>query len=312
MLANRVRKNMRRLGRQFEREGVGGFRVYDWDIPEIRMTVDWYEGHLVVAEYERALTRTVDDWLGAMAAAAAGALGVPEERVVAKRRRTRPAAGPRYERLAARGQRIGVREGDLRFLVNLTDYIDTGLFCHHRWTRRLVRAESGGADLLNLYGYTGAFTCAAAAGGAAATTTVDASGLYLDWARDNLELNGLARGDRTHAFVRAECRDYLASAAREGRRFTLVILDPPSFSDRTPADRRAAFDVQRDHPALLREALAVLAPGGALWFSTNHAAFEPRLDGLPVTEIAELTRETTPPDFRRRPHRVWRMRKRAG
>jgi 23S rRNA G2069 N7-methylase RlmK/C1962 C5-methylase RlmI len=304
MLANRVRKNMRRLAARFERDSIGAYRLYDWDIPEIRMTVDWYEGFLVAAEFERALTRTVSDWLGAMASAAGAAAGVPPERVVVKRRRTRPASGPRYSRLGQGGARHAVREGDLRFWVNLTDYIDTGLFAHHRLTRRLVRAESAGADLLNLYGYTGAFTCAAAAGGARASATVDASGVYLDWARDNLELNGLS--SPAHELVRAECRDYLARAARAGRRFTIIVLDPPSFSDR--ASGQGDFDVLRDHPALLREALAVLAPGGALWFSTNHARFEPRFDRLPVAEIRELTDETTPPDFRRGPHRVWRMR----
>jgi 23S rRNA G2069 N7-methylase RlmK/C1962 C5-methylase RlmI len=299
MLANRVGKNLRRLARQFEREEIGAYRLYDWDIPEIRLVVDVYEGHLVVSEFERALTRTVDGWLETMARAAAAAARVPPERVVVKRRRTRPAAGPRYGRLATTEQRLAVRERDLRFWVNLHDYIDTGLFAHHRITRARVRAESGGAELLNLFGYTGAFTCAAAAGGARASVTVDASGTYLDWARDNLELNRL-RGP-AHTLVRAECREYLRDAARAKRRFTVCVLDPPSFSD------RGALDIQRDHPELLREALAVLAPGGALWFSTNHAQFEPRFEGLPVEEIRELTAETTPVDFRRPPHRVWRM-----
>jgi 23S rRNA G2069 N7-methylase RlmK/C1962 C5-methylase RlmI len=304
MLKNRIRKNLRRLRPAFERRQIGAFRLYDWDIPEIRLVVDWYEGHLVVAEYERALTRTVTDGLGEMAAAAAGAAGVSPDKVVAKRRRTRPRAGERYTRARESGARFPVREGDLRFWVNLTDAIDTGLFAHHRITRERVRAESGGKAFLNLYGYTGAFTCAAAAGGARSTVTVDASRRYLDWASDNLELNQLA--SRAHELVPSECREYLARAARDSRRFTLCVLDPPSFSDRGPGG--GDFDILRDHPALLGEALALLAPGGVLWFATNHARFEPRFDRLPVAELRELTRETTPPDFRRAPHRVWRMR----
>lgn len=308
MLANRVAKNRRRLAAAFEREAIGAYRLYDWDIPEIRVVVDHYEGHLVVAEYERALTRTVDDWIGSMAAAAARGADVPVERVVTKQRRTRPADGPRYDRLDALGDRIEVRERDLRFWVNLTDFIDTGLFAHHRETRRLVRRECKDAEVLNLYGYTGAFTCAAAAGGARSSVTVDASTRYLDWAADNLALN---RIDQTpHDLVRSECRDYLDRAARDRRRFDVIILDPPSFSDRGPdgrPDPRAAFDIARDHPDLIDQALRLLAPAGALWFATNHARFEPRFDDLPIADLLELTDETTPKDFRRPPHRVWRM-----
>ncbi len=296
MLANRVRKSFRRLHRPFEREGVGAFRVYDWDVPEIRAAVDWYEGHLVVAEYERAQTRESPGWLEAMGTAAAAALEVPQGRVHLKTRRTRPARGQRYQRLDRGGQRIAVRERGLRFWVNLDDFIDTGLFPDHRETRARVRAEADGAEFLNLFGYTGSFTCAAAAGGARRTVTVDTSEAYLGWARENLELNGLA--SERHELVRGDARDFLA---RAGRRFSLCVLDPPSFSTRAGAP---PFDVQRDHRKLIESALAVLLPGGVLYFSTNHQRFEPRLDGLRATEI---TRETAPPDYRRTPHRSFRM-----
>jgi 23S rRNA (cytosine1962-C5)-methyltransferase len=296
MLANRVRKNFRRLHRAFEREGVGAFRVYDWDVPEIRAAVDWYESHLVVAEYERAQTRESPGWLEAMGGAAAAALDVPQGRVHLKRRRTRPATGQRYERLGRAGQRLAVRERGLRFSVNLDDFIDTGLFADHRDTRGRIRAEADGAEFLNLFGYTGTFTCAAAAGGARRTVTVDTSEAYLAWARENLQLNGLA-SDR-HELVREDARDFLA---RSGRRFSLCVLDPPSFSTRTGSP---PFDVQRDHRALIESALATLLPGGVLYFSTNHQRFEPRLEGLRASEI---TRETAPPDYRRTPHRSFRM-----
>ena len=296
LLANRVRKNFRRLHRPFEREGVGAFRVYDWDVPEIRAAVDWYEGHLVVAEYERAQTRELPGWLEAMGTAAAAALEVPEGRVHLKTRRTRPARGQRYQRLGRGGQRIAVRERGLRFRVNLDDFIDTGLFPDHRETRARVRADAEGAEFLNLFGYTGSFTCAAAAGGARRTVTVDTSEAYLAWARENLELNGLA--SERHELVRGDARDFLA---RAGRRFSLCVLDPPSFSTRAGAP---PFDVQRDHRKLIESALATLLPGGVLYFSTNHQRFEPRLDGLRATEI---TGETAPPDYRRPPHRSFRM-----
>jgi len=296
MLANRVRKNFRRLHRDFERQEIGAFRVYDWDVPEIRAAIDWYEGHLVVAEYERAQTRDLPGWLEAMGSAAAAALDVPAARVHLKKRRTRPAAGQRYGRLGRSGERIAVRERGLRFWVNLDDFIDTGLFPDHRDTRARVRGEARGKAVLNLFGYTGSFTCAAAAGGALRSVTVDTSQPYLEWARDNLALNGLTGGD--HELVRADVRDYLA---RPSGRFDICVLDPPSFSTRAGA---TAFDVQRDHRPLVESALASLAPGGVLYFSTSHQRFEPRLDGLGAEEI---TRDTAPPDYRRAPHRCFRI-----
>jgi len=287
MLANRLRKNFRRLHPGFERENVGAFRLYDRDIPEVRAAVDWYEGHLVVAEYERQQTRG-GAWLSAIARAAGEALGVPAERIHLKVRRS----GEKYERLSRTGRRIAVRERDLRFWVNLDDYIDTGLFPDHRDTRARVRAEARGSRFLNLFAYTGSFSCAAAAGGALSTTSVDASKTYLDWAKDNLELNG-QRGE----LVRSAVDDFLRAAGE--RRWTLCVLDPPSFSD----FGGKTFDVQRDHRALIDRTLQVLAPGGVLWFSTNHQRFTPRLDGLRFSE-----EQTVPEDFRNRmAHRAFRI-----
>lgn len=305
MLANRVRKNQRRLRPKFERRNVGAYRLYDWDIPEVRAVVDWYEGHLVVGEYARVQTDAVDDWVGAMARAAAEALEVPESQVHVRRRRTRPAAGEaRYGRLGATGERLAVREGALRFWVNLDDYLDTGLFPDHRETRARVGAESRGATVLNLFGYTGSFTCYAAAGGAHATTTVDLSSAYLAWAGDNLALNDLR--DARHALVRAEARGFLEDAARHGARWSLCVLDPPSFSTRGGGGG-ADFDVQRDHRSLVRAALRVLAPGGVLYFSTNHQRFLPDLDDLGAA-AREITGETVPEDYRNRTvHRCWRI-----
>ena len=197
MFANRVRKNFRKLHPRFEQRRIGAFRIYDRDIPEIRAAIDWYEGHLVVAEYAREQTAGIP-WLETMARAAADALEVPWKRVHLRKRRT----GEKYERLAGKGERIEVREGNLKFLVNLDDYIDTGLFADHRETRALVRRGASAKRFLNLFAYTGTFTCSAAKGGALQTTTVDASQTYLDWARDNLRLNGVAEGELVAAYVR--------------------------------------------------------------------------------------------------------------
>jgi 23S rRNA (cytosine1962-C5)-methyltransferase len=289
MLANRVRKNFRKLHPRFERENIGAFRLYDRDIPEIRAAVDWYEGHLVVAEYEREQTRGAP-WLATMARATGEALSVPAEQVHLKVRRS----GEKYPRLSRTDRRLVVRERDLRFAVNLDDYIDTGLFADHRDTRARVRAEARGASFLNLFAYTGSFTCAAAAGGAQQTTSVDASRNYLDWAAENLRLNG-----QSGELVRSGVEEFLRGAG--SRRWTLCVLDPPSFSD----SGGRAFDVQRDHRALIERVLEVLEPSGALWFATNHQRFAPALEGLRYTE-----EQTVPEDYRNRAaHRAFRITK---
>ena len=302
MLANRVRKRFAHLSRRFAREGIEAFRLYDWDIPEVRAVVDWYAGHIVVAEYAR--RQTGPEWLPAMGRAAGEALQVAPDRVHLRLRRTGAGDGPRYERLASTGRRFPVRERDLTFLVNLDDFLDTGLFPDHRETRAMVRAMAGGKDFLNLYGYTGSFTCAAAAGGARSTVTVDRSATCLDWAADNLALNRLV--GEGHDLVRADANEFLDRAAASRLRFSLAVVDPPSFS--TTRGATGGFDVQRDHPDLLRRVLAVVAPGCTVLFSTNHQRFEPRLEGLSASEVTEITEETVPEDYRnRRVHRCFRI-----
>ncbi|NOZ00816.1 MAG: SAM-dependent methyltransferase [Deltaproteobacteria bacterium] len=307
MLANRVRKRHRHLKRRFERRRIDVFRLYDWDIPEIRAVVDWYAGHLVVAEYER--EQTGPDWLPRMGRAVAEALDIPDDRVFLKRRHTGKGDGPRYRPLGRGGRRFEVRERDLRFWVNLSDRVDTGLFADHRETRELVRRMARDKDFLNLYAYTGSFTCAAALGGARSTVTVDRSAPYLRWARENMELNGLA--DPRHRFERRDVGAFLDRAVRDGRQFQLVVVDPPSFSQLRQQGTR--FEVLRDHPVLLRRVLEVTAPGGTVLFSTNHQRFVPGFEGIPAKSIEEITEDTLPEDYRnRRVHRCWRIRAPGG
>ena len=308
MLGNRVKKRLRQSRGRFARRNIEAFRLYDRDIPEVRAAVDWYAGHVVVAEYARTQTEGVPDWLAQMGEGIQRALDLPPERLHLKTRRTQPKAGARYDRMAATERRFSVREGDLSFWVNLDDYIDTGLFADHRKTRARVGAEAAGQRFLNLYGYTGSFTCYAAAGGARSTTTVDQSGTYLDWMRDNLHLNGLDRP--VHRAVRSNTEDFLADAARDGRQWSLIVLDPPSRSTVGGPDGRG-LDVLRHHRWLVEATLRVLKPGGTLYFSVNHQRFVPDLGRLPV-EVEEITDDTIPEDFRpHRPHRTWRMTKRA-
>ncbi len=318
ILANRVRNRFRHLSRRFKRENIDCFRLYDWDIPEVRAVVDWYAGHLVVGEYVR--WQTGSDWLPQMAKAVAQALGVPPERTHTRRRRTNTKESPRYGKMDFKKERFKVNERDLQFWVNLDDYLDTGLFSDHRDTRVIVRKLAAGKDFLNLYAYTGAFTCAAAAGpsttlrasgeqsrtagGAKTTVSVDRSLNYINWAKDNLELNGL--WGPQHTLVQSNVDKFLTQAQRERRRFTLAFVDPPSFFK--DQNNNVAFDVNEDHPELIRNVLKVMAPGSVVFFSTNHQRFEPRLEGLPVKNLTELTPKTIPEDYRnRRVHRCWQM-----
>jgi 23S rRNA G2069 N7-methylase RlmK/C1962 C5-methylase RlmI len=200
-----------------------------------------------------------------------------------------------------------VTESGLKFLVNLSDYLDTGLFLDHRLTRAMVRSEAAGKRFLNLFGYTGAFTVYAAAGGAAATTTVDLSKTYLLWAQRNLRLNEI-RG-KQHRLVRHEARRFLDDHPA-GEYYDLAVVDPPTFSRSKRQERD--WDIQRDHAELLNRLRELMAPGGVIYFSTNFRRFHLAEEELHGMTIREITRQTIPPDFRdRRPHRCWRMLKKA-
>jgi len=307
MLANRLRKNLRHLGKWARREGVTCYRVYDADLPEYALAVDLYEKWVHVQEYEA--PPTIDPAVaqarlaGAMAVIPE-ALGIPADRVALKvRRRQRGPA--QYERHATTGQFHEVHEGGLRFLVNLTDYLDTGLFLDHRPIRALIRSVVAGGRFLNLFAYTGAASVHAAAGGAVSTTTVDMSSVYLDWARRNMALNGFAEG-RGHRFVRADCLAWLASPHSE--RYHVIFVDPPTFSN-SKRMGPTTFDVQRDHVALLQNVARLLARDGLILFSNNFRHFQMHRSALPGLSVEDITRRTIPPDFQRNPriHNCWRI-----
>ncbi|HEY8211633.1 MAG TPA: class I SAM-dependent methyltransferase [Myxococcaceae bacterium] len=300
--ANRLRKNFKHLKRWAEREGTDAFRVYDRDMPEHPVVVEWYAGRVLVQLFPRR-EGDAETMRAEAGSAVQEVLGVAD--IHWKTHRPHRWGESQYEREGRGGERFAVQEGGLRFRVNLDDYLDTGLFLDHRGTRARVRSEARGRRLLNLFCYTGAFTVHAVAGGAAATTSVDLSPTYLDWAQDNLELNGLA--GREHRLVRADAAEWLEAEATLAKspRFDLIVLDPPSFS----ASKRARrFDIQRDHPRLLGRALDLLAPGGALYFSTNFRGFRPDERAFHGARSEELTPRSLPPDFHQRDiHRCWRV-----
>ncbi len=303
MFANRLAKRRRHLRPWAQREGVTCYRVYDRDIPEVPLTVDWYDGHAVIGD--RRHEAEDDEWMDAMIVEAARVLEISPAAVFVKRReRHAHKDGDQYERTGDAGAWFVVREGRARFHVNLSDYLDTGLFLDHRITRALFAAEAPSKKVLNLFCYTGAFTVHAALAGAASSTSVDLSKTYLDWAGRNLALNEL--DPRRHELVHADVRAFVHDAAARGARWDLAIVDPPPFSNSKRMDY--VFDVERDHGAMLVDVAKVIAPGGAIWFSTNKRRFALDEDAVRGWVVEDLTRRTVPPDFRdATPHRVWRM-----
>lgn len=303
MLANRADKNYKHLRRFFAKSDTNCFRIYDWDIPEIRATVDYYNGSLYICEYERLQTQGTD-WLEQMARAVARKLSLSDTDVHLRRRRTRPSSGRRYKKLNQLGQKKTVRENGLSFLVNLDDYQDTGLFLDHRDTRQMVREMAKGLSVLNLYAYTGSFSVYADAGQAKQITSVDASARYLEWAKANVELNNSSGLSAKHRFDQGDCIEYLQQARTRKLSWDLIICDPPSFSDFSGND----FDVLRDQRELVQQCLDVLSPKGTLLFSTNHQRFEANFEALRgFDSVQEISQATIPRDFRRSPHRSYQF-----
>jgi 23S rRNA (guanine2445-N2)-methyltransferase / 23S rRNA (guanine2069-N7)-methyltransferase len=303
MFGNRLRKNLARLEAWAKRAEVACFRVYDADMPEYAFAIDLYgndERWAYVQEY--AAPATVDEGAARgrrdeVLAVLPEILGLPVERIVLRVRR-RQKGGDQYEKVGEDAQFHAVREGGYRFLVNFTDYLDTGLFLDHRITRRRVGELAAGRSFLNLFAYTGTATVYAAGAGATSSTTVDMSRTYLDWARRNLALNGLAGPQ--HAFVQADCLAWLEEqGAAPGRRYGVIFVDPPTLSRSKRMERE--FDVQRDHVRLLAMAARLLEPGGAIVFSNNFQKFKLDPAVAQAFEVEDLSRATLPEDFARNP-----------
>ena len=306
LFRSRLRKRARHFRRWPSKQDIHCFRLYERDIPEIPLIVDRYEDHLHVTEYERPHERDLGehaDWLDLMKQTAAEALEVDPQKVFLKKK-LRQRGKTQHERMDRSNYEIVVREGGLQFWVNLSDYVDTGLFLDHRITRSMVRDASKGKRVLNLFGYTGAFSVYAADGAARSVTTVDWSNTYLDWAKRNLQLNSL---DGPNAeFVQQDAREYLSRV--KSNSFDVAIVDPPTFSNSKRVD--SDWEVQRDHAQLLADVLEKITDDGRVYFSTNFRRFKFTDQQLAARSIREISRQTVPPDFRnQRIHRCWLIEK---
>ena len=311
MFANRLRKNLQRLDPWAEREHIDCFRVYDADMPEYAFAIDLYgrgSRHVYVQEY--APPGSVDqegarDRRREALAVLPEVLAVPLSHVHSRVRKPQKGSD-QYEKREAKAERHAVQEGGLKFWVNFRDYLDTGLFLDHRIVRALLRDWAKGTDFLNLFCYTGSATVYAAAGGARSSTSVDLSNTYLDWAHENLLLNGF--GGPNHELHRADCLHWLEEQEPGGARFDLIFVDPPTFSNSKRMD--GVLDVQRDHVGMIRRSLKLLRPSGRLVFSTNYTRFKLDAQALADVSVEDISARTIPKDFERhaRIHRCFVIR----
>ena len=329
MFANRLAKRAQHFRKWAKKQGITAYRIYDRDIPEIPLCVDHYgftggrctdAPYAVVSLFERPYEKNPDEedlWIDAMSRQIEATLAIPADHVILKLRR-RQKGNAQYEKADRRTRAISgiFDEGKLRFGVNLSDYLDTGLFLDHRPLRRHLSENSKDKRVLNLFAYTGSLSCAAAVGGASFVQTVDLSNTYLGWASDNLRLNAITDTKST-PLVRMDVVEFLEIQVRKQKAgnaapFDTILLDPPTFSNsKKTAD---VLDINRQWPQLVRDCLSLLRPGGTLYFSTNSRRLSFSSDDLPPTisgrpyDIKDITDITIPEDFKaHRIHRCWKF-----
>ena len=307
MLQNRIRKRFKHLKKWAKRIDTTVFRLYDRDIPEIPLVLDYYENGVSGALYRRPYEKDAEEerrWLDAMAKTIAASLEIPVSHVFLKQRK-RQRGTDQYCKLTDAHFMQDVHEGGLIFRVNLSDYLDTGLFPDRRRMRLLIRKEAAGKKVLNLFGYTCSFSVYAAAGGAREIDSVDLSNTYLDWGRTNFALNRL-EAHRIHpaskaAFppyrlIRGDVRSFLTQAAKEKRVWDIIILDPPSFSNSKKMS--GTLDLRRDYKQLIFQSLSVLAAQGKLWFSANAKNFSLTSGEFPGFQIQDMQSLIMDEDFK--------------
>jgi 23S rRNA (cytosine1962-C5)-methyltransferase len=301
MFRNRLTKMYRHSSKLARRQHITCYRVYDHDLPEFPFCIEIYEDKAYLAEYQRRHGMTEEEheaWLESCLPTISAIVEIPDERIYFRERRRKAGRQGQYEKLASEQEFFIAKEAGLSFRINLTDYLDTGLFLDHRITRGMVREEAKDKKVLNLFCYTGSFSVYAAAGGAVRVDSVDLSKTYLTWAEENMKLNRSAAGSPPAGaletgFIHADVKQWLDEAPASF--YDLVVMDPPTFSN---SKRMKDFlDIQRDHAELINQALRVMRPGGTLYFSTNYRKFQLEADKIETPSIKDITNATTPFDF---------------
>lgn len=300
---NRLAKNLVRTKKWLKTQNTNCYRIYDADLPEYNVAIDCYADWLVVQEY--AAPKNVPEHvakrrLHEIVAALPQVTQVAPDHIVLKVREQQKGKN-QYQKVAQTRQTITVFENGARFNVNLKDYLDTGLFLDHRITRQLVQQKSKGKDVLNLFAYTGSVSVYAALGGAKSVTTVDMSNTYIDWSKENFQLNKLKGA---YHFEQADCLTWLR---QHRQKYDVIFIDPPSFSNSKRME--TTWDVQRDYLDLIKDAVACLNTNGNIFFSNNLRQF--KLDAAAINQLGltvnDITKQTIPEDFQRNTkiHHCW-------
>ncbi|MFC5077642.1 Ribosomal RNA large subunit methyltransferase K/L [Vibrio thalassae] len=297
--SNRLKKNIGKIGKWAKKEGLDCYRIYDADLPDYNVAVDVYQDYLVIQEYaapksipEETAKRRLTDVIRA----SIKVTGVDTNNVVLKVREKKKGTS-QYNKLATKSSKLHVNEYGVQLIVNLYDYLDTGLFLDHKITRRKLGEMAGNKDFLNLFAYTGSATVHAALGGAKSTTTVDMSNTYLEWAKENMKLNGQV--GRQHQYIQADCLQWLEKATSS---YDLIFIDPPTFSNSKRMEQ--SFDVQRDHVTLMSNLKRLLREHGTIVFSNNKRHFKMDMKALEELGLKaeNISEKTLPLDFARNKH----------
>lgn len=296
MFCNRLTKVFKHKSKLARRQNVSCYRIYDHDLSEFPFSIEIYEANIYIAEYLRRHgmeDEVHDTWLQCCMEIIEKVTGVSIENMYCKqRKRMSHRSEGQYQKMSGEQAYFTVTEQGLKFLVNLTDYLDTGLFLDHRITREKIRQIASGKKVLNLFCYTGSFSVYAAAGEAASVSSVDLSKTYLNWAEKNMQMNGFVDVLK-YSFIHADVKQYLKTIPPNS--FDLIIMDPPTFSN--SKRMKDILDIQRDHSELINDVLKASSPEAVLYFSTNYSRFEMDKHSIQSAQIKDITKTTTPFDF---------------
>ena len=359
LLFNRLTKKYSLLKKWARKNRINCFRLYDKDIPEIPLAIDYYEflpdgitdkfecakwnlenqqlisqnnqsaildsknrTYLHVYLYERPYEKDLAEeelWLKEMAVSCSKALQIPENHVITKLRKKQKGLN-QYEKIDTKFAIQGfTQEAGQLFKINLSEYLDTGLFLDHRPLRSVVRATSSGKSVLNLFCYTGSFSVYASEGKASRVESVDLSNTYIQWAKENMELNGFTDKNK-YFYSRSDVIGFLNQKNAEVKnqegtnRFDIIILDPPTFSN--SKNTQNVLDINRDWSDLCFKALNILNKNGILYFSTNSKRLNfceseliQKTENMEL-KIEDISEKTIPEDFKgKKSHRCWKITK---
>lgn len=305
MFYNRLSKMYKHRSKLARRQQISCYRLYEQDLTEFPLCIEIYGDRIYVAEYAKGyLSMQMEDeawreqWLKDSFSVISAVTGVATENMYIRQRKkmAHRSSGAQYEQLTQEGEFFTVEESGMKFRVNLTNYLDSGLFLDHRITRQMVKEQSADKRVLNLFCYTGSFSVYAACGNAASVISVDLSKTYLTWAEENFKFNKLLiskEAKQKFSFVHADVKQYLKTLEPES--FDLVVMDPPTFSN--SKRMKDVLDIQADHAILINDVMKALTPGGKLYFSTNFTRFVLAEEQIKASKVTDITKRTTPFDF---------------